>query len=208
MKHASLILFLLLLSSCDASKFVTGVDRPIEGKILSSLDQVERVRQTIVLKDSGAIQLRVVGLTQFDFSIWTKLRAGEGYRILLRPVIQEAIVDSGLILSVGRSGVELREGSRIYPSKSISLLPDSLLQVRYYSENEYLYVSVGCDTVVQGKYPVKESDDIAIMSIPGSTVELSVPNWEPTYVLKIKERSDPILPPTERDEPWRLSRIK
>jgi hypothetical protein len=208
MKRALLLLLVLTAVGCDARRFITGVDRPIEGKILSTLPTVDERRGAILLKDSGAIQLRVVGLTQFDFSMWTTLMQGEGFRILLRPVIEERIVDSGIVVSFSRTGTSVNKGALELNLRSVPLVPDTALQLRYHSENRYLYLMLGCDTVLQGMYPMKESDDIGIVAIPTSTVTLQIPNWEPTQNLKNKGEFDLLFSRTESDDTRRVGRLK
>jgi hypothetical protein len=106
------------------------------------------------------------------------LISGEGIRLMLRPIYGRTVVDSGLVITLTRSGVTIDSAHRSVRPYQPSVIRDTSMQsLGIFCENNYLEVTLGCDTLIRHWTPEKESDDIVFSTIGNSEAILVAPDW-------------------------------
>src|SRR4051812_47569634 len=100
MRRVCMLLFILAVSGCNPFFFRVNEERPINAHILSGLNSASHDRTSITLSDSSIVALNRYGVTEFDFTSVLNLIRGKGLRVLMRPVVQQSLVDSGLVLNI------------------------------------------------------------------------------------------------------------
>ena len=119
------------------------------------------------------------GATEYLLTMDVKLSRGEGFRILLRPTVEQRDVrDSGIVVTVTRSGVRLDSAGHNFQSLPWVKLPlNSQVPVSLYSDNNFTQVIVGCDTVYKGWSKKIESDDVVVQALESSELQIIDPDW-------------------------------
>ncbi len=173
-----------LLAACNPYEFDMGNQHIVRCKVLTSLPTVDKGRSVTTLHDTGAINMNYYGATQYLLSMDIKLLRGEGFRILLRPVVEQRDVkDSGIVLTVTRSGVWLDSAGMTHHPQIFLTRPDvriannQQMPISLISENNYTQVVLGCDTVYKGWSRKMESDDVVFQALEGSEIQLIAPDW-------------------------------
>ncbi len=176
---ASGLVIALTLAACNPYEFNMGRKHIMVCKVLTSLPSVEQGHNVATLHDTGAINMNYYGATQYLLTMDLRLKRGEGIRILLRPdVEQRDVKDSGMVLTVTRSGTWMSTGRQIiFRRPDVKFQPNELMPISLLSENHYTQVVLGCDTVYKGWSDQMESDDIVVQALEGSEVEVIAPDW-------------------------------
>src|ERR1035437_6298415 len=105
-------------AGCNPYQFVMGGPHLVSCYILTSLAGVDHDENMATLRDTAALNLNYYGATQYLITMGARLGRGEGFRILLRPVVEHKDVrDSGIIVTATASGVTLEDSGRIFLSR-------------------------------------------------------------------------------------------
>ncbi len=174
-----LLAFILTFAGCNPYQFVMGGPHIVTCYILTSLAGVNHDENLATLRDTAALDLNYFGATQYQITMGARLDRGEGFRILLRPVVERKdIRDSGIIVTATTSGVTLEDSGRVFLSRpDITIARGHIIHVTLLSENNYYQVVFDCDTVIRGWTKRKESDDVVVESLQASKVDVIHPDW-------------------------------
>jgi hypothetical protein len=97
---------------------------------------------------------------------------------MLRPVVHQTLVDSGLVLNIAQDAITLdSNGRRIAKLRAYGLPLGTPTTFAIHTENNYLQVVLGCDTLLRRFTDLKESDDLVIATMGPSEVVFSHPDW-------------------------------
>ena len=156
-----------------------GKPHLIRCQVLTGLKSVDQGSNVATLRDTGAIDMNYFGATQYLITMDAKLTRGEGFRIMLRPVVEQRdIRDSGIVVTVTRSGVWLDSAGHIFLLRNdVTVQPNVQLPISLLSDDNYTQVVLGCDTIYKGWSKKIESDDIVVQALEGSEVEVIEPDW-------------------------------
>ncbi len=170
---------MLAFAGCHPYEFTLGGPDVVSCEILTSLKGVDHNQDVATLRDTAAIDLSYYGATQYHIKMGMMLTLGEGFRILLRPVVEYRDVrDSGIILTATQSGVSLDSGHRQFLLRSdVKVTPNQMIHVALMSENNYMQVVFDCDTIYRGWTKLKESDDVVVQALQNSQVQVIQPDW-------------------------------
>jgi hypothetical protein len=176
--HISSFIF-LFMAGCNPYEFRMGGPHVVDCVVITSLHGVDQGGYAATLRDTAALDLNYFGATQYDLSMGIVLKRGEGFRIMMRPVVEQLDVkDSGIIVTATRSGVWLDSSRQIFVSRpDVTINQDELIHVRLLSENNYMQVVLNCDTVFRGWSHTKESDDVVVQALESSEIQLINPDW-------------------------------
>jgi hypothetical protein len=172
-------LAILALTGCHPYEFTMGGPHVVSCEILTSLPGVDHDLEEATLRDTAAIDLCYFGATQYHLRMDMCFQHGEGFRILLRPVVEYRDVrDSGIIVTATKSGVSLDSGHhRFLFRPDVPVAPNQIIHVALMSENNYMQVVFDCDTIFRGWTKRNESDDVVVQALPGSQVQILHPDW-------------------------------
>jgi hypothetical protein len=172
-------LAILLFAGCNPYEFDMGSTHIVRCKVLTSLPTVSQGHSATTLRDTGAIDLNYFGATQYLLTMDVKLLRGTGFRMLLRPVVEQRDVkDSGIVLIVTNNGVWLDSNRQIFLTRrDVQLQPNQQLPILLLSENNFMTVVLGCDTIYKGWSKIKESDDVVVQALEGSEIQVIAPDW-------------------------------
>lgn len=175
----SLLSALPFVAACNPYDYEMNYGHVVSCRVLTPLPTVEQGALVTTLHDGGAINMSYFGATQYLVTMDIKLVRGTGFRILIRPdVEQRDVLDSGIVLTVTQHGTTLDSAHRTFLDRSdIRIVEGSQLPLSILSENNLSQVVLGCDTVYKGWTRKMESDDLVIESLPGSEVLLIRPDW-------------------------------
>ncbi|MDP4200915.1 MAG: hypothetical protein Q8922_11680 [Bacteroidota bacterium] len=173
------LLGLMFESGCKPYDFSMGSDHIVACKVLTQLSSVQQGHTYTTLHGGGAININYFGATQYLFTTDIRLVHGTGFRVLIRPdVEQRNVLDSGMILTVTEHGTTLDSAHNIVLERSdVRMAEGTQLPLSILSENNYSQVVLGCDTLTKGWSRRMESDDIVIQALPGSEVQVIQPDW-------------------------------
>ncbi len=179
---APLILLPILCAAaigCKPYDFTMGREHIVACKVLTPLATVEQGHTYTTLHNSGAIDINYFGATQYLFSMDIRLLHGTGFRVLIRPdVEQRDVLDSGMILTVTDRGTTLDSAHHIILERSdVRMAEGTQLPLSLLSENNFSQIVLGCDTLTKGWSHKLESDDIVVQALPGSDVQVIQPDW-------------------------------
>ncbi len=177
--HIGILFIMAFAVGCHPYEFSMGGPHVVSCEILTSLPGVDHSIEMATLRDTAAIDLSYYGATQYLITMGVRLRHGEGFRILVRPVVEARDVrDSGIIVTATQSYVSLDSGHhRFLTRPDVTVAPDQIIHVALLSENNYMQVVLDCDTVFRGWTKLKESDDVVVQALQGSEVEVIQPDW-------------------------------
>lgn len=169
----------LFLSGCNPYRFTVETKEPVACRIFSDHNTVKSNLYGFQMQPNAVVQMTSLSRTQYELTTYLTLSRGEGFRILLRPVVEESVVDSGLMLTFFSSGGTRLDsgGHMIEQNPSFRFPTDSQTFVTVYNEEAYLQVTVGCDTVLKHHSLGKSSDDVVLQTLPGSELKVVGPEW-------------------------------
>ncbi|MEO6941056.1 MAG: hypothetical protein ABI444_13115 [Candidatus Kapaibacterium sp.] len=164
---------------CHPDRFIIGKDDPIQCRTFAPVRYTEHGNNAILLHDSSNVAMSFLGMTEFNLEMNVRLLKGEGFRFLMRPVVEEEVRDSGLVLVLTRSGSHVDSaGKQIIDLSHVHLKRDTAALLTFYSENNYLRVTLGCDTIVTRFTPMNESDDVVFEPLPKSEISVFAVDWQ------------------------------
>jgi hypothetical protein len=175
-----IVIFSAVFFGCDPYRFRSETRNPVQCRIFSDPKSVEPNLYGFEMHPDAVLQVTSLAWTQFEFAGYFTLSGGEGFQLMLRPVIEESLVDSGFVLTfLSGGGVSLDSaGRRIDENKAFRFPRDSQTYVTIYNEESYLQVTVGCDTVVKRFTRRTSSDDIALRTLANSRLQVVDPEWK------------------------------
>jgi len=167
------------LAGCNPYEFKMGGPHIVSCEILTSLGGVDHDETMATLRDTAAIDLNYYGATQYYLTMAARLDHGEGFRVMLRPVVEHRDVkDSGLVVTATRSGVWIDSaGHRVLSRPDILIPTGQVVHVALLSDDHYTQIVFECDTVYRGWTRLKESDDVVVQALEGSQVDVIRPDW-------------------------------
>ena len=167
------------LSACAPYEFTMGGKHITKCSVITSLQGVDQGSRYATIRDTGAVNMNYYGATQYLLTMDMKLVHGEGFRMLIRPVVEQHDVrDSGLVLMVTKNGTWLSEaGKELMRRTDVAIQPGAQMPVSLLSENGYMQIVLGCDTVFKGNSTVKESDDVVVQALEHTEIQLIQPDW-------------------------------
>jgi len=174
-------LALLATAGCHPYEFDMGGPHVVSCEILTSLPGVDHNMDQATLRDTAAIDMSYYGATQYHIKMGVMLKRGEGFRILVRPVVEyRDVKDSGIIITATQStGITLDSGHHHFLLRpDVPIAPNQLIHVALMSENNYMQVVFDCDTVYRGWTKLKESDDVVVQALQSSEVQVIQPDWD------------------------------
>ncbi len=178
--HSAVVLIILALAGCHPYEFALGGPHTVSCEILTALPGVDHNEEIATLRDTAAIDLNYYGATQYHLKMGMMLRHGEGFRILVRPVVEyRDVKDSGIVITATQSGISLDSGHHRFLTRSdVTVAPNKMVHVALMSENNYMQVVFDCDTVFRGWTKRNESDDVVVQALQGSEVQVIQPDWD------------------------------
>jgi hypothetical protein len=180
----TLYIFLLLfsaaigISGCDPYRFTMPGNEFLQCRILSDFHLVEHTKNSIDLSPGGTVVLTAQGVTQFRTLMWIKLDSGTGMKMLVRPRVEESVLDSGYVITMTTSGTSIDSAGihlARYPDARLKSEAAQMLSV--YNEERFIEVVLGCDTIIKSFSSPKAPDDIVFKSMERSAGHIYVPNW-------------------------------
>ena len=151
MKSKLLIILSVLLlgiAGCDPTRFSVISDHDIDCRIYSDHRQVETTQTGFTMLPGACVSTRYLWATHYKTSFRLTLQEGDGVQILLRPEVQEQILDSGIVLTLSRKGYSLVNGDTLLASGRSPILAAGKTEIfRAYSDEGYLELTLGCDTL-------------------------------------------------------------
>ncbi len=173
------LVLLCLLSGCDPYHFTMKSSSSLDGTILSQLGTVNTHYYTVELLPNAAVELTNTERTQFQLATYIRLSHGEGFQVLLRPTVEDKLLDSGLVLTFfTKGGMRLDSaGITLIENKNFHFPVDSDALLRVYNEQAYVEAIVGCDTLVKHFSTTIATDDLVFTSLDNSTVTITIPEW-------------------------------
>ncbi|MEP7234685.1 MAG: hypothetical protein ABI778_05250 [Ignavibacteriota bacterium] len=190
MRRSYTIAFLILvtaLGGCDPYRFRNETKYPVECRIFSDHNSVSSNLYGFTMHPEATVQVTSVAWTQFEFRAYMTLSGGEGFSLMLRPVLEEGVIDPGLVLTFSTAnGLSLDSaGHELLKNSAFHFPEDKQTFVTIYNEESYIEVTIGCDTILKRFTKRKSSDDIGIHTLGGTELSVISPEWQ-----KIKFRKE------------------
>jgi hypothetical protein len=184
--YITLLILSAIYLGCDPYRFRAETQNPVQCRIFSSHNSVDGHLYGFDMHPDAVLQVTSLAWTQYDFAGYFTLSGGNGFQLMLRPVLEESIIDSGFVLTfLSHGGVSLDSaGHRLQENTAFRFPRDSQTYVTIYNEESYLQVTVGCDTVLKRFTRRKSSDDIALKTLSGSELKVIDPEWKQIKFLK------------------------
>ncbi|MBS1904663.1 MAG: hypothetical protein JSS75_13230 [Bacteroidetes bacterium] len=169
-----------VLGCSDPYRFTIASSDPVDCRVFTALHSVERVPYGFQMKPNSVVGMTSLEYTQFIWRGIVRTHGGEGFALLLRPTIEETVRDSGLILHFYTSGGMALDSAntRLERNPAFRFPQDSNALVTIYNDEDFLQVTVGCDTVLRRHSMRMESDDLGIRSGEGTEVTVLGPVWK------------------------------
>ncbi|MEI8134923.1 MAG: hypothetical protein WCH46_07570 [bacterium] len=174
-----IFVFSLMLCGCDPHRFTVQTEHSLDCRIYSDFHGVTHDLYGFTMQGDAVVGVASPSWTQYEIETFIKMK-GDGFQLLLRPVAEESVRDSGLILTISSSvGLRLDSGGVLLESNPRYRPPiDSQFFVTIFNEESYLQVTIGCDTVLRRYTKQKESDDLVIHTLPNSELTVIAPQWK------------------------------
>ena len=184
--YIALLILSAAVSGCDPYRFRAETRYPVQCRIFSDHRSVDSHLYGFEMHPNAVVQVTSLAWTQYDLAAYLTLSSGDGFQLMLRPVVEESVIDSGLVLTfLSAGGVRLDSAGHLIEENTMFRFPkDSQTYVTIYSEESYLQVTVGCDTVVKRFTRRKSSDDIVLRTLSGSELKVVDPEWKQIKFVK------------------------
>jgi len=185
----SLLSLSLIAVGCDPERFTIKSYDPIDCRIYSDHHLVQPLSDGFIADGGGVVGMQSLYRTQYYFETYLTHVGEGGFRMLLRPIVQERVIDSGYILTFSSDrGMTLDSAGKTIDKRPSFHFPDSTpVFVTVYNEEDFLQVTVGCDTVVKYSGFKMASDDIVFQSLGDSRLRLQKAEW---FKIKFHEGDD------------------
>lgn len=169
-----------VLYGCNPYRFTVETQHPVDCRIFTDHNSVNSHLYGFDMHSNAVVQVTSLAWTQYDLGVYLTLSGGEGFQLMLRPVLEESVIDSGLVLTfLSNGGMRLDSaGHTLEENRTFRFPKDSQVYVTIYNEESYLQMTVGCDTVLKRFTKRKSSDDIALKTLPGSELKVLEPKWK------------------------------
>ena len=174
-------LFIIVAScGCNPYRFTVETQHPVDCRIFSDHNTVNSHLYGFEMHPDAIVQVTSLAWTQYELGVYLTLTGGEGFQLMLRPVLEESVIDSGLVLTfLSSGGIRLDSaGYTLDENRAFRFPKDSQVYVTIYNEESFLQMTVGCDTVLKRFTKRKSSDDIALKTLPGSELKILGPQWK------------------------------
>ncbi len=174
------LLFFVALCSCNPYRFTVETQHPVDCRIFSDHNTVNSNLYGFQMHPEAVVEVTSLAWTQYELGVYLTLSGGQGFQLMLRPVLEESVIDSGLVLTfLNSGGVRLDSaGHTLEENRAFRFPKDSQVYVTIYNEEAYLQMTVGCDTVLKRYTKRKSSDDIALKTLAGSELKVLAPQWK------------------------------
>ena len=174
------IAIVFVIAGCNPYQYGMGDKHFIKCEIISGLHTVEHSSNESLIKDGGILDLCYFAVTEHSISLNTKLESGDGFQVLLRPIVMHGFIkDSGLVMSFTKHGVAVDSNGRtIIERKYPSVSDGAVIRLYIRSDNTFTQVVYGCDTIYKSSFSKIESDDIVIRTLPQSELRIADPEWD------------------------------
>ena len=177
-KYLSLLILIACVAGCDPTRFSVLSDRDVDCRIYSDHRLVEKMPSGFTMSPGGCVATTYLWATQYRAFFRITLDEGEGILVMLRPIVEESILDSGMVLTLTRNGYRLVNKDTILASGALPALVQGKTEIfSTYSEEGYMELTLGCDTLYRGITKRIEGDDIIFATLPKSTVTIFAPDW-------------------------------
>jgi len=178
--YLAILVFAATQFGCDPYRFRSETKYPVQGRIFSAYGSVDPHLYGFDMHPESAVQVTSLAWTQYRLSAYLTLSGGDGFQFMLRPVVEESVIDSGLVLTfLSSGGMRLDSAGQILDENKAFRFPtDSKTYITVYNEESYLQVTVGCDTVMKRYTKRKSSDDIVLRTLPKSELKVEDPEWK------------------------------
>lgn len=184
-------LFICLVAGfagCDPTRFGVLSDRDVDCRIYSDHRLVKKMSAGFTLDPGACVSTSYLWATQYLAIFRITLDKGEGLEIMLRPIVEEQILDSGIVLTLSRNGYRLVHHDTVLAAGALPALSEGKTALfRSYSEEGYMELTLGCDTLYRGITKRIEGDDIIFSTLRQSTVTVFGPEWR-DLELELAER--------------------
>ena len=184
--YIALVLFAAVTNGCDPYRFTVETKESVSCRIYSHYKTVDPHLYGFDMHPNAVVHVTSLSWTQFELQTYLTLSGGDGFQLMLRPVAEESVVDSGLVLTfLAAGGTRLDSSGHLIEQNSSFRFPqDTQTYVTVYNEEAYLQVTVGCDTVLRHYSRRKSSDDIVLKTLPGSELKVLDPEWKKIKFVK------------------------
>ena len=173
-----LLLLLAFCTGCDPTRFSVLSDQDISCRTYSNYRLVDKQPSGFTLRPGACVSTYYLWATQYRAAYRLTVEDGEGVVIMFRPIVEEQILDSGMVLTLGKSGYRLVNHDTVLASGTHPRLIQGKSELfRAYSDEGYLELTLGCDTLYKGITKRIEGDDIIFSTLPQSTVNVFAPTW-------------------------------
>jgi hypothetical protein len=177
-KYLPFLLLFVCFAGCDPTRFSVLSDRDVDCRIYSDHRLVAKMPSGFTLSPGGCVSTTYLWATQYRSIFRITLDEGEGVQIMLRPIVEESILDSGIVLTLTRNGYQLINNDTVLAAGALPVLAQGKTETfSTYSEEGYMELTLGCDTLYRGITKRIEGDDIIFSSLPASTVTIFAPDW-------------------------------
>ena len=179
-KSSIVVMFACSLCGCNPYRFTVETQHPVDCRVFTDHNDVQSHLYGFDMQPNAVVGISSRSWTQYDLSTYLTLTGGEGFQFMLRPVVEESVIDSGLVLSFSTTkGIRLDSaGHTIEESPMYHFPKDSQMYVTVYNEESYLRVTVNCDTILNRFTKRISSDHIIVKTLPGSKLHVTNPEWK------------------------------
>ena len=177
--HIAALFLLALTAGCDPYRFTVETQHPIDCRIYSDHNSVDSHLYGFDMKPDAVIGMKSTGWTQYHLKAYLTLHGEEGFAMMLRPVVEESVIDSGFTLTFSSiGGLRIDSAGKTVGENSAFRFPkDSQVYVTVYNEESFLQVTIGCDTVLK-RYTKRRSSDVMVLkTLSGSELHVLDPEW-------------------------------
>jgi hypothetical protein len=172
---------LILLVGCsDPYRFSVRTPDAMDCRIFTGLHSAEGSAFGFTMQPDAVVGMTSLEYTQYEWRGFVNSHGGKGFRLLLRPKVEETVIDSGLVLLFSSGGGERLDsaGSLLESDPAFRFPQDSSVLVTVFTDEDYLQVTVGCDTVLRRKTMRMTSDDLVVQTLHGTTLAVYAPLWK------------------------------
>jgi len=187
--HITLLFLFAALSGCDPYRFTVETRNPVDCRIYSDHNSVDGHLYGFDMKPDAVVGAKSTGWTQYHLKAYLTLHGGEGFQMMLRPVVEDSVIDSGIVLTFSSAnGLRIDSAGKVLDENTSYRFPnDSQVYITVYNEESFLRVTVGCDTVLRRYTKRRSSDAIVLKTLSGSELHVLDPEW---IKIKFNKNSD------------------
>lgn len=186
------LIFSVILSAvicgCDPYRFTVETQQPVECRIFSDHTSVDSHLYGFDMKPDATVGMKSKAWTQYFISAYLTLHGGDGFKLMVRPVVEEGIRDPGFTLTFSKTSLVVDSaGTMIVTDPDFRFPRDSQMYVTIYNEESFVQITIGCDTILKRYTKQKSSDEIALQTLGGSELKVLDPRWRRIQFTKATE---------------------